>query len=126
MCILFALLNYSDLLLPFSPQVCLLSRFSCVQLFETLWAIACQPPLSMGFSRQDYWNRLSFPPPGDQTFVSYLCLLHWQTSSLTSAIWKAPFSSHTYLKPMLLSQCTPSHNNPLNNCQIPGLVKYFR
>ena len=29
------------------------------------WTIACQPPLSMGFSRQEYWNGLPFPSPGD-------------------------------------------------------------
>ena len=42
-----------------------LSHFSCVQLFVTLWTVACQMPLSMGFSRQEYWSGLSFPPPGD-------------------------------------------------------------
>ena len=44
-----------------------LSHFSCVQLFATLWTVAHQAPLSMGFSRQEYWNRLSFPSPGDLT-----------------------------------------------------------
>ena len=29
------------------------------------WTVAHQAPLSMGFSRQDYWGRLPFPPPGD-------------------------------------------------------------
>jgi len=29
------------------------------------WAIACQSPLSMGFSRQEYWSGLPFPSPGD-------------------------------------------------------------
>ena len=43
----------------------MLSPFSCVQLFVTLWTIACQAPLSMGFSRQEYWSGLSCPPPGD-------------------------------------------------------------
>ena len=43
----------------------LLSHFSHVQLFATLWIIAPQPPLSMGFSRQEYWSGLSCPPPGD-------------------------------------------------------------
>ena len=38
---------------------------SCVQLFATLWTIACQAPLSMGFSRQEYWVGLPFPPLGD-------------------------------------------------------------
>ena len=32
---------------------------------ETLWTAAHQAPLSMGFSRQEYWSGLSFPPPGD-------------------------------------------------------------
>ena len=31
----------------------------------TPWTVACQAPLSMGFSRQGYWSRLPFPPPGD-------------------------------------------------------------
>ena len=43
----------------------MLSRFSCVQLFATLWTVALQAPLSMGFPRQEYWSGLSFPPPGD-------------------------------------------------------------
>ena len=38
---------------------------SCVRLFVTLWTAACQAPLSMGFSRQEYWSGLSFPSPGD-------------------------------------------------------------
>ena len=33
--------------------------------FMTLWAIAHQAPLSMGFPRQEYWSVLSFPTPGD-------------------------------------------------------------
>ena len=37
------------------------------QLYPTLcpWTVACQAPLSMGFSRQEYWNGLPFPSPGD-------------------------------------------------------------
>ena len=35
------------------------------QLFMTLWTVARQPPLSMGFSRQEYWSRSPCPPPGD-------------------------------------------------------------
>ena len=44
---------------------CVLYHFSHVLLFVTLWALACQAPLSMKFSRQEYWGRLPFPPPGD-------------------------------------------------------------
>ena len=38
---------------------------SHVQLFVTPWTIAYQAPLSMGFSRQEYWSGLPFPSPGD-------------------------------------------------------------
>ena len=43
----------------------MLSRFSRVQLFVTLWTVARQAPLPMGFSRQEYWSGLPFPSPGD-------------------------------------------------------------
>ena len=38
---------------------------SCVHLFVTPWTAAHQDPLSMGFSRQEYWSRLPFLPPAD-------------------------------------------------------------
>ena len=45
-----------------SEQVKSLSR---VRLFVTPWTVAHQAPLSMGFSRQEYWSGLPFPSPGD-------------------------------------------------------------
>ena len=39
--------------------------FSHVQLFETWGTIAYQAPMSIGFSRQEHWSGLPFPPPGD-------------------------------------------------------------
>ena len=36
-----------------------------VRLFETPWTVAHQAPLSMGFSRQEYWSGLPYPPPWD-------------------------------------------------------------
>ena len=41
------------------------ARSSHVQLFVTLWIVACQAPLSVGFSRQEYWNGLPSPFPGN-------------------------------------------------------------
>ena len=38
---------------------------SCVQLFATPWTVAHQAPLSLGFSRQEYWSGSPFPSPGD-------------------------------------------------------------
>ena len=46
-------------------QACIPNRVRCVRLFVTLWTVAHQAPLSMGFSRQEYWSGLPFPPPGD-------------------------------------------------------------
>ena len=57
-------------------SACVLSRFSRGRLFATLWTVARQAPLSMGFSRQEDWSGLPFPPPGessqprDQTCIS--------------------------------------------------------
>ena len=41
----------------------LLSRFSHVQLCATSWTAAHQAPQSLGFSRQEHWSGLPFPPP---------------------------------------------------------------
>ena len=46
-------------------ELCTLSCFSHVWLSVTLWTVACQAPMSTGFSRQEYWSGLSFPSPGD-------------------------------------------------------------
>ena len=56
---------------------------SCVQLCETLWTVAHQAPLSMGFPRQDYWEGCHFLLQGIfLTQVSNPCLLSWQVDSL--------------------------------------------
>ena len=72
-----------------------LSCFSCVQLFATPWTVAYQAPLSMEFSRQEYWSELPFPSPGessqtrDQTWISCIagailyCLSHQRSSSIS-------------------------------------------
>ena len=46
-----------------SIAMCVLSRFSCVRLFASPWTVARQAAWSMGFSRQEYWSGLLFPPP---------------------------------------------------------------
>ena len=60
------------------PLMCMfvLSRFSHIQLFVIPWTVTHQSPLSMGFSRQEYWSGLPCPPsrgsfpPRDQTCIS--------------------------------------------------------
>ena len=73
--VLFYLSNYPSILgfsLTFFVSLCVCvcvclcdQLLSSVWLFETSWTVACQAPLSMEFSRQEYWSELAFPPPGD-------------------------------------------------------------
>ena len=84
----------------FSPCACVLSCFSHVQIFATLWTVAHQAPLSMGFSRQEYGRGLPHPPPGDSPdsgiepvpFMSPVLVGGFFT---TVATWEAPLSSST-------------------------------
>ena len=50
---------------------CMLSWFSWVQLFVILWTVTHQAPLSMGFSRQEYWSELPCPPSGGSSWLRY-------------------------------------------------------
>ena len=85
----------------------LLSHFSHVQLCMTLWTVACQAPLSIGFSRREYWSGLPFPPPGDLLTqglnLHLLCLLCCQADSLPLLPPKKPLSSFKFLQSLLSS-----------------------
>ena len=72
---------------------CVLSHFSRVQLFVILWTLTHQAPLSMGFSRQEYWSELQFPSAGDltdpgiePTSLTFHALAGW--FFIASATWK--------------------------------------
>ena len=75
--------------------ICLLSHFSCVWCFVTLWTMAHQTPLFMGFSRQEYWSRLPCPPPGElpNPGIEPTSLIFPSLTGrffTTSTIWEAP------------------------------------
>ena len=70
-----------------------LSRFSHVRLFVTLWSVARQAPLSMGFSRQEYWTELPFPSPGDLPDPGI------KRTSLMSPALQADLKSELFWKP---------------------------
>ena len=65
-------------------SVCSVTQFCLTSV--TPWTVACQVSLSMEFSRQQQWNELPFPIPGDipnpEIELHLLCLLHWQADSL--------------------------------------------
>ena len=80
----------------------MLSHFICVWLFVTLWTVARWAPLSMGFSRQEYWSGLPCPPPVDlpdpgikpMSFMSPALAGGFFTISAT---WEAqPLLPHSY------------------------------
>ena len=81
-----------------------------VQLFATPWTAASQAPLSMGFSRQEYWSGLPFPPPGDlpdlgiepTSFTSIYLIGRWIFNHCATWGWG------NYLLPSCL-RSLPSH-----------------
>ena len=77
----------------------MLTCFSRVQLFAALWTVAHQAPLSLGFSRQEYWSGLPFPPPGDLSNsgiepASLLSPTMVDGFFTTRATWEAPVPAH--------------------------------
>ena len=84
-------------------SACMLSCFNHVQFFVILWTVAHQGPLSIGFSRQQYWSVLPCPPPrdlpdpgGDQTLASYVSctgrwvLYHWHHCEAWGILFPQP------------------------------------
>ena len=72
---------------------------SRVWLFATLWTVAHETPLSMGFSRQKYWSRLPYPLPGDLPdlgieLTSFMSPALAGRFFLASATWEALRRKH--------------------------------
>ena len=82
---------------------CVLSCFSCVRLFATLWTETRQAPFFHGFSRQEYWSAWPCPPPEDlidpaiepESLVSPALAGGFFT---TTAAWEARWFQHLPLK----------------------------
>ena len=84
-------------------QTCvhILSCFRRVQLSETIWTVAHQVPLSMGFSRQEYWSGLPCPPAGDLSNpgikpMSFMSPALAGRFFATSSTWEAWPALHFY------------------------------
>ena len=80
-----------------------LSCFSHVQLFEALWTVAHQAPLSMGFFRQQYWNGLHCPPPEDlpDPGIRPASLMSPASEFFTTSVQSVQFSSVAQACPTL-------------------------
>ena len=68
----------------------LLSRFSCVRLLATPWTTAYQAPLSMGFSRQEYWSGVPLPSPCHWIGLIYFCSSLSRTQAHCSPLLSSP------------------------------------
>ena len=84
-----------ELLLLEITCACVLSHFSHVQLFATSWTVALQAPLSMGFSRQEFWSGLLCPPSRDLSDLGIkpMSLISPALAGRffnTNATWEAP------------------------------------
>ena len=83
----------------YSACMCIQSDFWGVQLFVTPWTVACQTPLSIGFSRQEYWSGLPFPSPNSfivilfKTWIVTLCYSCYSQPTIGSYPWDLPASS---------------------------------
>ena len=93
-----------------NPHACVLSHFSRVCLCVTLWAIACQAPLTKGFSRQENWSRFPCLPPGDLpdagiepeslyvSFIGRLVLYHWYHLETLQNLWRQMYCCYSVPK----------------------------
>ena len=119
-------------------HVCMLSRFSHVQLFANLWTIACQALLSTGFSRQEYWSGLSCPPPRDFLVPGFelTSLMSPALASrffITNATWEAPkllMDSQNYdcgksVQVSSVTQLCPTLCDAMN-CSRPGFPAHHQ
>ena len=87
--------------------MCCARHFIRDRLFTTLWTIACQAPLSMGFSRQEYWLGCHFLTQG--IFLTQglnwhlLYHQHWSTDSLPLCHLESPWMNHQFSSVQLLT-----------------------
>ena len=107
-------------------------------LTETLWSVTCQAPLSVGLSRQEYWNGLPCPPPGDlpypgieppslmspalaggffttNTTSHWFIIKEWNTETargktrLGQGVWEGVWAFHTLSRHASLPKCPHFH-----------------
>ena len=93
-------------------HVCVLSCFSCVRLFVTLWTVVRQVPLFMGFSRQEYWSGLPCPRPGDLPNPGIEPMSRMSSALAgefftTGTTWEAPCKDVTESQHSVLLCCLP-------------------
>ena len=98
-------------------RACMLSPFSHVQLCATLWTVAPQAPLFMGFSRRECWSGLpSSPGALPDSGIKPKSLLSWASAGGLFAAWKAPLGEALCACTTLLIIVTLYHYLPGKVC----------
>ena len=103
-----------------------LSHFSRVRLFATLWTVARQAPLSTGFSRQESWSGLPCPPPGNlpNPGIKPASLTSADRFFTAGATWKVCYSMDQFSSVAQtvssVAQSCPTLCD-LMDCSMPGL-----
>ena len=90
------------------PTLCV-----CVQLFATLWTVACQAPLSLGFSRPEYWSGLPCPSSGDHPNPGIKSM-----SPVYPALTGGFFTSEQWGRPPTLVNINQFHSMKISMCLI--------
>ena len=96
--------------------------FSCVQLFATMWTKACQAPLSMGFSKQEYWSKLPLSPLRDLSYPGieseFLASPALEGRFFTTALPGKPYKSCCWCLLFLFAETLLPRNFrfPLSGC----------
>ena len=123
--------DFTEWCLPVFTLVCAKLLQSRPTLYDS---VDCSPPgsLSVGFSRQEYWSGLPYPPPGDlpnpgiEPYVrdSLLCLLPWQTGSIPLAPPGEPIHFGMFFKISIILKMWPYQTEDDNlSCNWPGKKK---
>ena len=103
--VLFLILEGTTMLFSIATAHASVCALSYVWLVAALWTVACQASLSMGFSRQEYWSGLPFPPPRDLpdpgifsciSCIARQILYHGATWEAYQLCQSVPFSLHPH------------------------------
>ena len=104
----------------------MLNLFSRGWLFVTSWTVACQAPLSMGFSRQEYWNGMPSPSLGDlpEPAVTPASPV---SPSLAGRLFttEPPGNPFNYFQFSSVAQSCPTFCDPMDH-SMPGLTVHLQ
>ena len=102
---------------PLGKYACMRSRFRRVKLFATR-----QAPLSMGFSRQEYWSGLPCSPPGDLPNPGIKPTSLSSPALASSAAWEAPWKVEILFNPERVNSKEIIQANDIHRCILYNLI----